>query len=140
MNRRSFLKNTSVAATVATAAISPLLAQGAEAATAPLSKNEKPLDTDVLIVGGGTAGVIAAIQAARAGASTILLESGSQLGGTMTTAGVDYPGLFHAYGKQVIAGIGWELVEETVRMGDGRMPDFAPTRGHVMLKINLFLY
>ena len=45
-------------------------------------------NTDVLVVGGGTAGTIAAIQSARAGAKTVLIERGSQLGGTMTTGGV----------------------------------------------------
>ena len=55
------------------------------------------INTDVLVVGGGTAGVIAAIQASRAGCKTILLESGSQLGGTMTTGGVCFPGLFYAW-------------------------------------------
>lgn len=53
---------------------------------------------DVLVVGGGTSGVIAAIQAARAGAQTMIVERGSQLGGTMTTGGVAYPGLFDAWG------------------------------------------
>ena len=33
-----------------------------------------------------------------------LVEAGGQLGGTTTTGGVDFPGLFHAWGKQVIAG------------------------------------
>ena len=68
------------------------------------------LETDVLVIGGGSAGAIAAIQAGRLGAKTILVEAGSQLGGTTTTGGVDYPGLFHAWGKQVVAGIGWEMV------------------------------
>src|SRR5690554_5791478 len=59
------------------------------------------INSDVLVVGGGTAGVIAALQSARAGCSTILIENGSQLGGTTTTGGVAFPGLFHAWGKQV---------------------------------------
>jgi NADPH-dependent 2,4-dienoyl-CoA reductase/sulfur reductase-like enzyme len=66
-------------------------------------------EVDVLVVGGGTAGVVAAIQAARAGAKTLVVERGTQLGGTMTTGGVAWPGLFGAWGKQVIAGIGREL-------------------------------
>jgi hypothetical protein len=82
------------------------------------------IKTDVLVVGGGTAGVIAAIQAARAGCRTTLLECGSQLGGTMTTGGVSFPGLFHAWGRQVIGGIGWELVSEAVRLNGDEMPDF----------------
>lgn len=87
------------------------------------------LKTDVLVVGGGTAGVIAAIQAGRAGCKVILVESGSQLGGTMTTGGVCFPGLFHAWGKQIIGGIGWELVEETVAMNGDSLPDFSKPFG-----------
>jgi hypothetical protein len=74
-------------------------------------------------------GTIAAIQAGRLGAKTILVESGSQLGGTTTTAGVDFPGLFHAWGKQVIAGIGWELVTEAVKLNSDDLPDFSKPTG-----------
>ncbi len=83
------------------------------------------LATDVLVIGGGSAGAIAAIQAGRLGAKTILVEAGSQLGGTTTTGGVDFPGLFHAWGKQVIAGIGWELVKKTAELNNDPLPDFS---------------
>ena len=43
---------------------------------------------DVVIAGGGTAGHIAAIQAAREGISVSLIEAASMLGGTMTDGGV----------------------------------------------------
>ena len=82
-------------------------------------------DVDVLIIGGGTAGTIAALQSARLGQQTALIESGSQLGGVTTTGGVSFPGLFHAWGKQVIAGIGWELVSKAVDLDTGKMPDFS---------------
>jgi hypothetical protein len=85
--------------------------------------------TDVLVVGGGTAGTIAAIQAGRLGARTTLVEANSQLGGTTTTAGVDFPGLFHAWGRQVIAGIGWELVTQTVNLNNDELPDFTKPTG-----------
>ena len=100
--------------------------------------------TDVLVIGGGTAGVVAAIQAARAGASTIIVENGSQLGGTITTGGVSFPGLFYAWGKQIVGGIGWELVEETVHLNDDKLPDFSIPYGtnhpkhHV--RLNGYLY
>jgi hypothetical protein len=75
------------------------------AAAAPLSAEPEIIQNfDVLVVGGGTAGTIAAIQAGRAGASVLLVELGAQLGGTMTTGGVAFPGLFDAWGKQVIPG------------------------------------
>lgn len=67
---------------------------------------------DVAVIGGGTAGIIAAIQAARAGAETLLVEKTGMLGGTITTAEIANPGLFHAWGEQIIAGIGWELVTQ----------------------------
>lgn len=108
------------------------------------AKNLETIKTDILVIGGGTAGVIAAIQAARAGCSTILVENGSQLGGTTTTGGVSFPGLFHAWGKQIISGIGWELVTETVEMSDGQLPDFSiPTgRWHWkhQIQVNPFIY
>jgi hypothetical protein len=79
---------------------------------------------DVAVIGGGTAGVIAAIQAGRAGAKSILIEKGSMLGGTISVAAVDYTGLFHAWGKQIIAGIGWELIQKCVAETGGSYPDF----------------
>lgn len=97
--------------------------------TEEYQSTSKKIKTDILVVGGGTAGVITAIQAARTGCHTILVENGSQLGGTMTTGGVAFPGLFHAWGKQVIAGIGWELVSDTAHLGNSTIPDFSVPTG-----------
>lgn len=100
-------------------------------------------DFDVVVVGGGTAGTIAAIQAGRAGARVLLVERGAQLGGTMTTGGVAFPGLFDAWGKQIIAGIGWELVKESVELDGGTLPDFAKVpqkHWQNQVFINQFLY
>ncbi|MBD2384301.1 FAD-dependent oxidoreductase [Cylindrospermum sp. FACHB-282] len=46
---------------------------------------------DVLVVGGGTGGTAAAIQAARRGAKTILVSQFPWLGGMLTSAGVSAP-------------------------------------------------
>ena len=104
----------------------------------PLHKEADRLITDILVVGGGTAGVVAAIQAGRAGLKTILLENGSQLGGTITTGGVVFPGLFHAWGRRVIGGPGWELVRESVDLEHG-VPDFSRPPGrhwHHQVRVN----
>ncbi len=69
---------------------------------------------DVLVVGGGTAGIAAAGQAARAGANVVLLEQGFQVGGNMTSGMVDIPGLFFAEGRQIISGFGWETVSNSM--------------------------
>ncbi|TWU39512.1 FAD-dependent oxidoreductase [Novipirellula artificiosorum] len=100
-------------------------------------------EVDVLVVGGGTAGTVAAIQSGRAGAKTMLLERNHQLGGTTTTGGVAFPGLFDAWGKQIIAGIGWELVKDSVELDGGTFPNFAkvPERHwHNQIHVNQFLY
>ena len=102
-----------------------LAAEAATAGAVPV----KQLAADVLVVGGGTAGTIAAIQAGRLGVRTMLVEAGSQLGGTMTTGGVDFPGLFWAWGRQIIAGIGWELVQQAVELQGDSLPDFSQSVG-----------
>ncbi len=75
----------------------------------------KMMDTsyDVIVVGGGTAGVIAATQAGRAGARTLLVEKNGMLGGTVTVGGINAPAHFFAWGEQVIGGIAWELMRKT---------------------------
>jgi hypothetical protein len=146
LERRRFLCQT-------TASAAWVAASASAAPQAPASRPARERDgeatieteVDVLVIGGGTAGTIAAIQAARIGAKTLLVERGSQLGGTMTVGGVAFPGLFHAWGKQVIAGIGWELVRQTVELDGGQLPDFAapapPGRHWVhQVLINPFLY
>lgn len=119
LSRRKFLSSVGVA--TAGAAILPRTACAAAAAPT--------LTADVLVVGGGTAGAIAALQAGRLGASTVLVEAGSQLGGTTTTAGVDFPGLFHAWGRQIIAGLGWDLVTKAVMFNSDQLPNFAIPTG-----------
>jgi hypothetical protein len=49
------------------------------------------LSTDILVVGGGTGGVAAAIQAARRGINTIMVSEFAWLGGMLTAAGVSAP-------------------------------------------------
>ncbi|MCT7950012.1 FAD-dependent oxidoreductase [Ancylothrix sp. C2] len=49
------------------------------------------LTTDILVVGTGTGGTAAAIQAARRGANTILIGDTPWLGGMLTSAGVSAP-------------------------------------------------
>ncbi|MFA6961343.1 MAG: FAD-dependent oxidoreductase [Opitutaceae bacterium] len=80
---------------------------------------------DVAVIGAGPAGLVAATQAARAGARVLLVEKSGIIGGTTVLNGVNFPGLFHAWGRQVIAGIGWELVTSVVDEDGGTLPDFS---------------
>jgi 2-polyprenyl-6-methoxyphenol hydroxylase-like FAD-dependent oxidoreductase len=70
---------------------------------------------DVAVVGGGIAGVAAALAAARAGAKTILIERSFGLGGLATLGNVViYEPLCDGRGNQVIGGLGEELLRRSV--------------------------
>lgn len=80
---------------------------------------------DLIVAGAGPAGLCAATQAGRSGLKTLLLEKSGMSGGTTTLNGVNFPGLFHAWGRQVIAGYGWDLVRGAVEESGKTLPDFS---------------
>lgn len=94
---------------------------------------------DVLVVGGGPAGITAATQAARAGSRVLLVEKSGLLGGTTTLNAVNFPGLFHAWGKQIIAGFGWDLVRSVVDEDRGEMPDFLDFRNQPHWRLQILV-
>lgn len=72
---------------------------------------------DAVVCGGGPAGFIAAIAAARSGARTALIDRYGFLGG-MATAGIVAPlSVFTYNGEKVIGGIPWEFCERLRDMG-----------------------
>ncbi|MBR2115420.1 MAG: FAD-dependent oxidoreductase [Alistipes sp.] len=74
---------------------------------------------DVVVCGGGPAGVFAAIAAAREGAKVAIVEQYGFLGG-MATAGLVMPlSVFTYQNKKVIGGIPWEFLERLEAMGGG---------------------
>ena len=83
---------------------------------------------DVLVAGGGTAGHIAAIQAARAGVKTSVIEAGSMLGGTMTAGGVWMPNHFFTRTGPVVQGIPWELFTKSKEIEGLPVPDYRRRR------------
>ncbi|OUS68774.1 hypothetical protein B1748_32930 [Paenibacillus sp. MY03] len=108
-----------------------------------LKSQQHVQEYDVVVVGGGSAGTAAAMQAAKAGARTALIEKNGMLGGTTTVGAVNFPGLFHAWGKQVIAGFGWDAVMRTAELEGVELPDFStvPERHwHHQIRVNRFLY
>lgn len=103
MQRRDLLKAVSLGASALAMGAIPVVGQ--EAARSPAiapggDRGAGDVEVDVLVVGGGTAGTVAANQAGRTGAKTALVELTGQLGGAITNGGVDFPGLFHAWGRQ----------------------------------------
>ena len=80
---------------------------------------------DVIVVGAGAAGIVAAVRAGRDGATCALVEKNGIPGGTITACGIAAPGLFAVKGKQIISGIGWELVCKTLKESGLPPPDLS---------------
>ena len=78
---------------------------------------------DVVVCGGGPAGFIAAVAAARNGAKTALVERYGFLGGAATASLVNPISTFKRDGKQVIQGIPWEFVERLAQI-NGALSDY----------------
>jgi glycine/D-amino acid oxidase-like deaminating enzyme len=81
---------------------------------------------DVVVLGGGPAGIAAAVAAARAGRKTLLVERYGFLGGMGTAAGVtNFCGLHanvHGEIRQVVHGVADDLLERIARLGGLNTP------------------
>jgi hypothetical protein len=79
---------------------------------------------DVVVAGGGTAGVVAAIAAARQGAKTALIEAKGYPGGTATEGGTALHSFYNlwkafpgAQKRQVVRGIAQEIIDLLAKVG-----------------------
>ena len=120
-DRRNFMKRAGLFTAAACAG-----AVKADVSKDSLSACEGPADytTDVLVVGGGPAGVCAAIAAARNGAKTLVVEKSGMLGG-MATQGLVGPFMTcydKAGEKMIIRGLFEEIVERLVARGGALHP------------------
>ena len=79
--------------------------------------------TDVLVVGGGVTGIVAAVASARSGARTTLIEQSGILGG-MAAVGLPFLAFFSTGGKRLTGGIPEQIVS--------RMTDLGGCTGHTM--------
>lgn len=81
-------------------------------------------DFDVVVAGGGTAGVVAALAAARQGARTVLVEGKGYTGGTVVEGGTALHSFYNLWTgfpgvekQQVVRGIAQEIIDRLVPLG-----------------------
>ena len=133
MNRRTFVKNLGCIAACGA------VAEGAKASTSaevkPAGLSGRTLKAGVCVVGGGPAGFMAAIAAARQGAKVTLVETFGFPGG-MATAGLVGPiSKFNFAGKRVVGGLPWEFVEKLAACG-GAITDLQ--KGNVPFEAEIY--
>ena len=85
---------------------------------------------EIAVVGGGPAGLAAAITAARAGKRVILLEKNGFLGGNLTI-GIPPLGFLDEHGNQCIAGFGEELINRLKERGGSYGHRYCPKHNSV---------
>ena len=126
MDRRDFLKGTVMLGM-------GVQAGAAEAGTGkdqPVDYYEEPArklplrQCDVVVAGAGTAGVVAALAAARQGAKTILIERKGYPGGTVTEGGTALHSFYNLWKgfpgvkkRQVVRGIAQEIIDRLAKVG-----------------------
>ena len=81
------------------------------------------IETDVLVAGAGTAGLIAAIAAARSHAKVLLIEKLPVPGGTLTNGGIGFNCYFSQIGeknppsRRIVGGLAFELAQRLEQTG-----------------------
>ncbi|HPI69657.1 MAG TPA: FAD-dependent oxidoreductase, partial [Bacteroidales bacterium] len=125
MNRRIFSRNVLMAGIAF-----PSIGMGInpDPVGSGLQDNEKnnipEREFDVVVAGGGTAGVIAAIASARQGAKTALIETRGYPGGTVVEGGTALHSFFNLWKafpgvekRQVVVGIPQEIIDRLLAVG-----------------------
>jgi hypothetical protein len=121
MNRRDFSRNTLMAG-MAVPFMKPEfknLSQSRED-----TRKMPTREFDVIVAGGGTAGVVAAIASARCGARTALIEGKGYVGGTVVEGGTALHSFFNLWKafpgvekRQVVKGIPQEIIDRLAIIG-----------------------
>ncbi|EPZ48132.1 FAD-dependent oxidoreductase [Alicyclobacillus acidoterrestris] len=98
--------------------------------------NQRKLEFDVVVVGGGSAGVAAAVGAANVGAKTLIVERNPYFGGAGTHSSVfSYCGFFAQAEplQQVVGGVGAQFLAELSAIGPEIEPRRNPASGNVIV-------
>lgn len=99
----------------------------------------RDLSYDVAVIGGGPAGVAAAVGASMAGAKTLLIERNPYLGGQGTHSNVAAFCGFYSRGSspvQVVAGVGELVLQKMRELGEDTSCWVSPSTGNASIRFN----
>ena len=98
--------------------------------------------TDVVVWGGGTGGVAAAIQASRYGARTLLLTPGTWLGGMVSAAGCVAPMATNSLHGKPVSGErfseNWNRPNQRSRSQLGELFGYRPSSAEAILQVGAY--
>jgi hypothetical protein len=95
---------------------------------------------DVIVVGGGIAGVVSAVAAARLGVSVMLIEKGSCLGGSATAGMLGEINGAYLNGQSAVPDIGQEIIEKLNAIGAGVFRGLVPMTSNPDIKVDRVRY
>lgn len=95
---------------------------------------------DLIVVGGGTAGTLSAIAAAREGLRVAVIEKGTCLGGMSTTSGLAEMNAAGFQGVPIYRGIEREIFERMIQSGDAAYHFAVPMSSNKDVKVDRLRY
>ena len=98
------------------------------------------ITADIIVVGGGISGTVAAIAAARQGTDVILVEKGNCLGGLATSGLLGEMNGTSIHGQNVLPAIGLEILERMTALGAGLREYDVPMTSNPDVKVDRFRY
>ncbi len=100
---------------------------------------ERIQNYDVVVLGGGSAGIAAAIAASRVGVRSVVIERRASFGGEATNSGVNTYCGFYTRGEHpdlVVGGIGKELLDRVEALGGNVKPTISKATGNYSIRID----
>ena len=104
------------------------------------SKMSEKIKADLIIIGGGMAGVTAAIAASRGGVNVLLVEKGGYFGGTATGSVLGELNGYTHHGQKIYGGITAEIIDNMLTQGFAHLRYSVPMTGNPSIVVDRVRY
>lgn len=98
------------------------------------------MKTDIAVVGGGMAGIGAAVAAARGGASVLVIEKDGFFGGTATASILGELNAYTHYGQKIYGGVTAEIIDSIIAQGFAQLQLGVPMTGDPSVVVDRVRY